>query len=317
MAALVQTTETKGFQNWLRGALAVLFAKQGLQSFVIDELTQFQRDVLTSIFKNKNLPIGTTCTNCTTENVLYCPTQNFCTKGQKCNMHDPSVADKTPQPCSNNICHDVKDAIRHEHRYKGPSWKNTNAKGWCTDVIEIAKCYMPPDGYTNVTTITDTDFNGILAVILNNKRFKCKMTAPLNKPDNVCTEAREVSRVIRHSADLNISDTDLTKYTDILIRLLSDPAYLAADQNAKTAVDKLNQLKTNTLTVITADIITVLDKTLKDITEKQRDNVVQEVSEERRKAKEDIEERRQRQRKTLKKRRYSQLNSSWAMLKLR
>ncbi|XP_053378890.1 uncharacterized protein LOC123526342 isoform X1 [Mercenaria mercenaria] len=290
MAALVQTTETKGFQNWLRGALAVLFAKQGLQSFVVDELTQFQRDLLTLIFKNNNLPTGTrVCTNCTTENVLKCRTHNFCPKGRQCNMHDASVPDKTPKPCPNNICHAVKDAIRREHRYNGPSWKNANAKGWCTDVTEIAKCYMP-DGYTNVTTITDTDFNGILAVILNNKRFKSKMTAPLNSPVNVCTEAREVSRVIRHSADLTISDTDLAKYIDILIRLLSDPAYLAADQNAKTAVDKLNQLKTNTLTITSGDIITVLDSTLKDIIEKQRDNVVQDVSEERRKAKEDIED---------------------------
>ncbi|XP_053390491.1 uncharacterized protein LOC128553377 [Mercenaria mercenaria] len=289
MAALVQTTDTESFQNWLRGALAVFFAKQGLQSFVVDELTQFQRDLLTSIFKNKNLPIGTTCTNCTTENVLYCPTQNFCTKGQKCNMHDPSIPDKTPKPCPNNICHDVKDAIRREHRYNGPSWKNTNAKGWCTNVIEIAKCYMPPDGYTNVTTITDTDFNGILTVILNNKRFESKMTAPLNSRVNVCTEAREVSRDTRHSANLTISDTNLARYIDILIRLLSDPTCLAADQNAKTAVDKLNQLKSNTLTITTADIITVLDSKLKDIIQEQRDSV-RDISEEKRKAKEDIED---------------------------
>ncbi|XP_053378903.1 uncharacterized protein LOC123526359 isoform X2 [Mercenaria mercenaria] len=263
MASSLPVIQDKEFVNWLKGALALLFAKQGLDDFVSDEMTQFQKDMLASIFQKKALPAGTVCNSCTTENILACPTQNFCSKS-RCKLHDTGQADKRPnQPCPNGLCQDIRDCIRREHRYNGPSWKNTNARRWSNDAFEIAKCYMPPDGYSGVTSLADTDFNGTLAVIINNKRFQNKMSAQLSQPNNVCTKAREAGRNIRHSADLNISERKLMQYVDILIDLLSDAKYLATDQNAKDAVEKLKQLKSNTLTITTADITTVLDNAIK------------------------------------------------------
>ncbi|XP_053378905.1 uncharacterized protein LOC128548361 [Mercenaria mercenaria] len=264
MASSLPMIQDKEFVNWLKGALALLFAKQGFDDFVSDEMTQFQKDMLASIFKKKALPAGTVCNSCTTENVLACPTPNFCSKG-RCKLHDTGQSDKQPnQPCPNGLCQDMRESIRREHRYDGSSWKNTNASRWSNDAFEIAKCYMPPDGYSGVTRLADTDFNGTLTVIINNKRFQNKMSAQLSQPNNVCTKAREAGRDIRHSADLNISETMLVQYIDTLIDLLSDAKYLATDQNAKDAVEKLKQLKSNTLTITTADITTVLDNAIKD-----------------------------------------------------
>ncbi|XP_053378822.1 uncharacterized protein LOC123526329 [Mercenaria mercenaria] len=127
---------------------------------------------------------------------------------------------------------------------------------------------MPPDGYSGVTRLEDTDFNGTLAVIINNKRFQNKMAAQLNQSNNVCIQAREVGRLIRHSPDLNLTDSELMQYIDIFMDLLSDLKYLVADRKAQEAVDKLNQLKLNTLTITTADITTVLNSAIK---EKQQD----------------------------------------------
>lgn len=63
------------------------------------------------------------------------------------------------------------DCIEQEHRFHGPSWKNTDASGWCVDSWQIAKCFMPPDGYLNVHIPQETDFNGLISIILNCKRF--------------------------------------------------------------------------------------------------------------------------------------------------
>ncbi|XP_053378908.1 uncharacterized protein CXorf38-like isoform X2 [Mercenaria mercenaria] len=290
MASSLPVTQDKEFVNWLKGALALLFAKQGLDDFVNDEITQFQKNILASVFQKKALPAGTVCNSCTTENVLTCPTKNFCRPGGKCKQHDPGQPDKRPnQPCPNNLCKDIRDCIRREHRYNEPSWKNTDARRWSNDAFEIAKCYMPPDGYSGVTRLADTDFNGTLAVIINNKRFQNKMAAQLNQPNNVCFEARDVGRKIRHSADFTLSDLELKRYIDILIKLLSDQKYLAIDQKAQDAVDQLNQLEANTLTITTEDITTVLDEAIRESAKSQGDIALQAISEEKNKAVKEIE----------------------------
>ncbi|XP_053407161.1 uncharacterized protein LOC128559461 isoform X2 [Mercenaria mercenaria] len=287
MTLLLSTVKDNGFQYWLKGALAVLFTKQGLEEFVTVELTQFQKDLLASIFKSKNISPGTVCNSCTTENTLPCPTANFCPRGRNCNLHDNILPNKSPnRPCPNKICQHIRDEIRREHRYNVPSWKNTDATGWCTDAFQIGKCYMPPDGYYSVTSFQETDFNGILSITINNKRFEHKMHADFDdrSSPNVCTEAREVGRLIRHAADMSISKTELSRYIDILIDLLSDGIYLANDPNAKAAVDKLNQLKANTLTITTADISRILDEEFKASVEKQRENALQAINLEREEA---------------------------------
>ncbi|XP_045162817.2 uncharacterized protein LOC123527432 [Mercenaria mercenaria] len=290
MAELFPTIESNGFQNWLKAALALLFAKQGLQGFVCEEVTQFQNDLLLAIFAEKSLPSGTICNECTTENVLPCPTPNFCPTG-RCKLHDHNKSDKKPyRQCRSSICQEIQKVIQREHRYNKPSWKNTNATKWCTDAFDIAKCYMPPDGYAAVATLEYTDFSGTLAVIINNKRFQNKMAAKLHQQNNICIQAREVGRKIRHSADFAVSDPELIKYIETLINLLSDTKHLAVDQKAREAVDKLKLLKSKALTVTTSDITTVLDDALKAIVAKQCDDALQDVRAEKDKAQAEIDE---------------------------
>lgn len=189
MTSIRQTVKDKGFHNWLKGALAILFAKQGLDDFITFEITQFQQDILTSIFKNKKISAEKNCNLCTTENVLHCPTSNFCPRGRKCTFHDGLLSHKRPsRPCPNNICQDIRDGVRREHRYNVPSWRNTDARMWCSDPFEIAKCYMPPDGYSAVSSLSSTDFNGSMSIIMNNKRFQNSIGASLDLTPNICTE---------------------------------------------------------------------------------------------------------------------------------
>jgi hypothetical protein len=187
--SLTPTLIQNDFKNWLRGALAALFAKEGLIAFVNKEITDYQNDLLNDACKVNSIPAGTTCSSCTTANILVCPTPGFCSKGKKCNVHDPKISSLTPNKrCPLGLCSALSNSIRNEHRYKGPSWKNTDARGWCTDAYQLAKCYMPPDGYADKASLAETDFNGVIAVIINNKRFEKKMSTNFSNKANICEE---------------------------------------------------------------------------------------------------------------------------------
>jgi hypothetical protein len=188
-ASLTPTLIDKDFRNWLKGALAALFARQGLKDFVQNEITDFQKDLLNDVWKVIGIPAGTTCNACTTANLLVCPTHGFCAKGKKCTVHDPKCSNLKPnQPCPHNMCTALRDAILKEHRYRGPSWKNTDARGWCTDAYQLAKCFMPPDGYADKASLAETDFNGVIAVVINNKRFEKKLSVNFSSKNNICEE---------------------------------------------------------------------------------------------------------------------------------
>ncbi|XP_053393400.1 uncharacterized protein LOC128555325 [Mercenaria mercenaria] len=266
MAYCIQKLQDERFKNWLKGALAIIFCKEGLEDFVLDEMTQFQRDILQNIYTNYGVKPYTVCTFCTTANVLPCGTKNFCSVGKKCFVHDSKVPNKTPnQQCPNRICQRLSDSIRTMHRFTNPSWKNTDATLWCTDAFYIAKCYLPPDGYGGATSIREVDFNGVISAILTNKRFQNKLAINLFLKTNICTKARDIGRAVRHSSDLSIEDNDLNRYIDALVDLLSDAKYLSSDMKANDAVDKLRKLKVGSFVITTEDITKILEDTSKNL----------------------------------------------------
>lgn len=57
--------------------------------------------------------------------------------------------------------------IEKEHTSK-IAWHNTNIRAWRTDAWEVAKCYIHGSGYT-YKTAKETDLNGIISIIYNNK----------------------------------------------------------------------------------------------------------------------------------------------------
>ncbi|XP_053379686.1 uncharacterized protein LOC128548548 [Mercenaria mercenaria] len=288
MATAAPQSHDNDLKNWIKGAFALHVTKEGLEDFVTDEISQFQTDLLTSICRNIGKPVGTICNSCTTANILPCPTNGFCTSGGRCKMHVLTDRRREPNiPCKSNICQAIRGGIRREHRYFHPSkfepsWKNADATQFCSDSFQLAKCYMSVDGYSKVQSLAETDFNGVINVVINNKRFQNKLSAKLSQKTNICTEARDIGRLIRHSPNLAVSDADLTKYIDTLIDLLSDRKYLATENKAKIAVAKLQKLKTTYLlddkdseTIIAAILTSV--KSMKDNT---KEDIIQQAMKE-------------------------------------
>ncbi|XP_053391987.1 uncharacterized protein LOC123543639 [Mercenaria mercenaria] len=248
------------FKNWIKAGLGVLFTKEGIEPFVHDEIEQFQQNCLSDICNNNGLPAGTTCSSCCTENVVVCPTNRICNARRgKCNFHRNSATQYLPSGCPNKICHNFKSEIHRAHRYYGPSFKNTDATRWCSNPWEVAKCFMPPDGYTDAADAAETDFNGIISVIMNYEAFQTKIHDDLSKTYNIFEQGREVGKAVRHCPQLEMEDIDLQQYFSILQNLLSDPTCLSANTAAQNAKKKLLQLQNDTLVIGKDDVRKVLD----------------------------------------------------------
>ncbi|XP_060603538.1 uncharacterized protein LOC132756475 [Ruditapes philippinarum] len=231
------------YNNWVKASLAVLITKRGIEPFVKDEIEQFQQKCLTDICNNQGLPSGTICTNCCTENVVKCPTNKICNiKQRKCSYHKDSATTFLLAGCPNKICHNFKTEIQNAHRYNGPSYKNTDAAQWCSKSWEVAKCYMPPDGYKDVVSASETDFNGVNSVIINCECFQTKVTDDLSKNGNIFDKGREIGKAVRHAPILEVVDKDLKQYFIDLDNLLSDTGHLISDNNAKLARKRLSEV---------------------------------------------------------------------------
>ncbi|XP_052760124.1 uncharacterized protein LOC128202957 [Mya arenaria] len=243
MASYRDSLREEEVQNWIKAALALNITKEGLQIFVEEVLTCVHQDIYNNVRTSKGLPGGATCVQCFTENVLKCSTPKICTSKKNCKFHNgPS---KQYVPCPNGICEGVRDEIVQHHRFSGPSWKNTNADKWSTIPWEIAKCFLPPDGYKTVSSIKDSDFNGVISVMMNCEDFQNKLSFIVATQPNLLTEVRDIGRRIRHSHDQRVKKTELVDFLVKLRTLLEDKTELANRPEALHAAEQLKKLETD------------------------------------------------------------------------
>ncbi|XP_053379599.1 uncharacterized protein LOC128548526 [Mercenaria mercenaria] len=268
MAYSHKLTESK-YHNWVKAGLAVLFTKEGIQPFVHDEIEQFQRKCLADICNNNKLLVGSTCNSCCTENILVCPTNKICNvRRGNCSFHRNTSMQYNPAGCLNNICHNFKTKIEKAHRYNSPSYRNTDATQWCSNPWEVAKCFLPPNGYMDVTSADEMDFNGVISVIMNYKGFQSKV-----QDINIFDKGRDIGKAFRHSPTLEMEDTDLQQYFTDLQNLLSDPGYLTTCAYAQNARQKLSQLLNDTLVIGKDDVRKVLHHVAKAVQDRIRTEV--------------------------------------------
>ena len=196
MASLADVFTEKERTNWLKAWLAVDIAKSGLDNFAETEAKTLHANIYNAAWSSVQAPA--VCIGCHTANLLKCPTQGICNKrGAKssCNaLHD--TAAKQPRPCPTNVCNKVLNEIKTLHKFASPSWKNTRAQQWAQNPWQIAKAYLPPDGYTGKSSVQDTDFNGIISFMMNCKHFDSKFSFPIapgkNNPPCLLTKVSNV-----------------------------------------------------------------------------------------------------------------------------
>lgn len=158
--------------NWLRCHIALYFVRKAILDPVIETIKIFHENVLRSVRDTEGLPQSAICSQCSTHETLPCPTRYYCKGGKhECKRHVTP-----PKRCPNNICNVIQNLLQNEDRYRTVSWQNTDAKKWCTSSWELAKCYMPPTGYTDSSTPEETDLNGLLSIMINCKAFETLST---------------------------------------------------------------------------------------------------------------------------------------------
>ncbi|XP_052768188.1 uncharacterized protein LOC128208679 [Mya arenaria] len=256
MASYKTLFQEKKNQNWLKASVAVDIARKGLIPFVTTVVTYLHQAIRANVEQTNGLPPGTTCNSCTTPNVLPCRTRGVCGgfRSLPCKFHQHAHF----RYCPAKICNDFMQGIEGHHRFNGPSWKNTNANDWCSNPWEVAKCFLPPDGYLNVQTADDTDINGVISLIINCRFFDNYFTDDLSQLHNICTKVRDVGRRLRHSPKIMVSEADLSNCIDALKILLQDSKSLASNTSAKEALANLTLLENDQLRVSADDLANVI-----------------------------------------------------------
>ncbi|KAH3792347.1 uncharacterized protein LOC127836825 [Dreissena polymorpha] len=252
MANLTSILSDRETENWFKAYLALNITRSGLQEFVDKEIKNLHRNIYLSTLSMLHMPSTARCTSCFTANLLKCPTSGVCSRRgahSACkSMHNTTA--KLPRPCPMRLCDTVRDEIIQGHRYGRPSWRNTSAEHWASSHWEVAKCFMPPDGYSSVTCVQNTDFNGIISVMLNCKHFDNTFSFPVATTPTfvpcILTKARDIGRHVRHSPDCKISDAGLQACLTTLITLLGDSRHLSHDNCAQEAIWKIMELKNQT-----------------------------------------------------------------------
>ncbi|XP_052768850.1 uncharacterized protein LOC128209061 [Mya arenaria] len=209
----------------------------------------------------KGIDIRFTCNSCRTTEIVKCNPRNKVCNSGRCKFHmDQNTKQFIPtRPCRNNICDTLRDAIEQKHRFGNPSWKNTDARKWCVNAWDIAKCFMPPDGYANVDNEEDTDLNGIISVYINCEEFQQYFTADLSLPRNLCTKVRDVGKHVRHAPKPEVTDDNLKVWFTDLKALLSDPTFHKANPRAQDAIDQLDKLESDDYVIPPSDIKAALE----------------------------------------------------------
>ncbi|XP_053379069.1 uncharacterized protein LOC123526599 isoform X2 [Mercenaria mercenaria] len=272
MATYIPKLVDKGFQNWIKANLALSITKEGTEDCVLNEINTFHQDTLNDILSPEQILNNDLCRLCKNENILPCPTRGICiVKTGLCSFH--YTQQKWYRPCPKHICDRLREKIRQCHKYNFPSWKNTKAEDWCQNPWELAKCYLPPDGYLGVRSIAETDINGIISVVMNHSAYK-------NKVDmRHCQEVREVSRKLRHCPDLCINDQDLNGFIGTLHMFLSCSKLFQGDSKAELSVQKITKLKADSLTITTHDITKVLQDVIHESTRMSFQQIDERVAE--------------------------------------
>ncbi|KAH3755894.1 uncharacterized protein LOC127848290 [Dreissena polymorpha] len=232
MASLANVFADKETNNWFKACIALNITKKGLKDFFDTEINKVCAAV------------GRSCGQCSIEHLLRCPTQGLCRRKtrQICQFHNGPA--NQPRNCPSNVCHQVQKNILQKHRFSNPSWRNTHAEKWGSDHWEVAKCYLPPEGYSQVASLDDCDFNGLITILLSCIHFdNCfSFTISPLRGDCLLHKVRNIGRMIRHTANCKVTDSDLGEYFMTLKSLLDDPICLSQYPAAKEALFNLEMI---------------------------------------------------------------------------
>ncbi|XP_053379156.1 uncharacterized protein LOC123527180 isoform X3 [Mercenaria mercenaria] len=256
------------YKNWVKGGLATKFLREGIVDLV-DWTTKRQHyDMLADIKKVYGERAVAGYTSCSLKTLMPIHTktsQGTCSLGQKhhCNCLNP----KGKQLCPTKFCSAMYDKIIAQHRFGTPSWKNTDISQWHNNHWQIAKCNIPAGESVGKMSAYDTDYSGLINVMVNDLEMQTELSYVVDPPHDVISKARKARNDIFHSTDLELDDHTVRMYLNDMISILDDRICIRSE--AQTAKTKLEQLRDDTLEITIADEMEMRKASLKAMREKE------------------------------------------------
>ncbi|XP_053391402.1 uncharacterized protein LOC128554179 [Mercenaria mercenaria] len=232
------------YKNWVKGGLALKYLKDGIVGFV-DEIVKLEH---TRIIKEVKQTTVLVCTHCNFRNLkpqhkhsTDTTTGKYCCPWGQVNCN---CLDKKKKPCPNKVCDTIFEEVLkcHSSTPPAPNWKNTDIHKWCSNPLEIAKCYIKAPGYADKVTINDIDVQGLLQILIHSinlqSHFDCNISG-----DDIFNKTLIRRNTLFHSPSMEMDDNELDKCIDDIIAILEDEKELKRRSDSKEAVSNLKQLK--------------------------------------------------------------------------
>jgi hypothetical protein len=163
MAQALDIKEKKE-RNWVRVAYGFKFLKNGLASFIDQQIHQQHNDLKQSLENDSSNP-AKSCTSCSSENLLPNHQTRQCIQKIRTKCFCSTWHNR--RKCPNQFCSRFYDKIVFAHAEANPSWQNTDPTRWYSDHWELAKCFLGTTGYLETHSASETDVTGLLSIAIN------------------------------------------------------------------------------------------------------------------------------------------------------
>ncbi|KAL3891815.1 hypothetical protein ACJMK2_004061 [Sinanodonta woodiana] len=219
--------------NWLKVGLALYYLKDGLGSFIQDEVDAMHQSLLQKLYNASTVP-AQLCSSCNAKDVK----QNRKTYAWEFKNRCPISLCDTWLTELLALCTNPTSSKLY--------CENCAVTAWPKSPWECAKFYMPRGQAVHNIGPAQSDSQALLTLMASCKHFHSKLS-----PGGIqLTHTVSVIRnTVMHSGDMRLSDNDRTRYITDIIKLLEDPSHLKSLDDCKKAVAEINKINTDSLEV--------------------------------------------------------------------
>ncbi|WAR01424.1 hypothetical protein MAR_007982 [Mya arenaria] len=224
--------------DWFRANVILDVAKNGCVSYIETKLSRLHEHILRAVSDK-----GIKCYECSTRNIVPCPSVGICSSWNPpntCSYHNSYV--ERYRKCPNGICDKFRLEIEKLHTQQAPSWQNTSAENWCKDPWEVAKCFIGPDGYGHIRSSDETDFRGLLNILIYCKPCRTDLSAVESLSGYLLSQIRELEWKVRRPALLEMDESDFKALFINMEKFLQQMVKLRSFDDS-TAVDAIGHLQ--------------------------------------------------------------------------
>ncbi|KAL3891802.1 hypothetical protein ACJMK2_004048 [Sinanodonta woodiana] len=220
--------------NWLKVSLALYCLKDGLSSFLQDEVDAMHQSILQKLYNASTVP-AQLCSSCNAKDVK---------------QNRNTYIWKFKKPCPVSLCDTWLTellALCSNPTSSKLYCENCDVTAWSQTPWECAKFYMPRGQTVHNTGPAQSDSQALLIMMANCKHFHSKLSPGGIQLTHTVSKIRNT---VMHSGDMTLSDNDRTSFITDIITLLEDPCHLKSLDECKKAVAEINKINTDSLEVI-------------------------------------------------------------------